>query len=413
MTHPPASPVPAREAAIHVVRVLVESGHVAYFAGGCVRDRLMGWEPADYDVATDARPDDVRRLFRQAHSVGEAFGVMLVRHRGHVVEVATFRTDGIYSDGRRPDAVTFCDARHDALRRDFTINGLFEDPLADRIIDHVGGQADLKAKIIRAIGDPEARLREDRLRMLRAVRFAARFEFSIDADTAASIRRGAGGLDGVSRERIGQEVRRMLSHRTRAAAATEMQYLELDRPVLGEESRKVTPARLGRLAEAEAYPTALAAWLLDRHPVGSDQEAVVARWAERLVLSNAERGDLHLGLEVHRVLCRDWGRLGVARQKRLAASGPFRAGLALVAAEDREASLRIAVRVEDLARGGLAPAPLIDGSDLIALGLSPGPLFKEVLDAVYDAQLEGSVVDQGSALALARTIAEQVAAGGR
>ena len=163
-----------RAAAVTVVRDLVEAGHVAYFAGGCVRDRLLGLQPADYDVATSARPEQVKSAFRRVREVGVAFGVMLVRVRSHEIQVATFRTDGVYSDGRHPDTVTFSDAQHDASRRDFTINGLFEDPLQDRIIDFVGGRADLDARMLRAIGDAEARLREDRLRMLRAVRFANR-----------------------------------------------------------------------------------------------------------------------------------------------------------------------------------------------------------------------------------------------
>ena len=178
-SRPPHRP-DLRAAAVEVVRVLTQTGYVAYFAGGCVRDRLLGLEPADYDVATDARPEAVGRLFRRSQHVGESFGVMLVSIMGHSLQVATFRTEGVYSDGRHPDTVAFSDAIHDAQRRDFTVNGLFEDPLRGQIIDFVGGQADLKAGLVRAIGDPGARLREDRLRMLRAVRFAARFEFKIE-----------------------------------------------------------------------------------------------------------------------------------------------------------------------------------------------------------------------------------------
>ena len=178
----------ARALATDIVRRLREAGFDAYFAGGCVRDRLMGHEPGDYDVATGARPDEVKQLFPGAHLVGEAFGVVLVRRDGHTVEVATFRIDGEYSDQRRPDSVVFTDARQDAFRRDFTVNGLFEDPLSGEIIDYVGGQADLKAKKIRAIGDPHARFAEDHLRMLRGIRFAARFNYEIDGETSEAIR---------------------------------------------------------------------------------------------------------------------------------------------------------------------------------------------------------------------------------
>ena len=153
----------ARQAAIRVASELATAGFVAYFAGGCVRDKLLGNDPDDYDVATDARPADIKAIFRHVLSVGESFGVMLVRLMGHTIEVATFRTEGVYSDGRHPDDVTYSDAEHDARRRDFTINGLFEDPLADLVTYHVGGRKDLEQGVIRAIGDPAARLHEDQL----------------------------------------------------------------------------------------------------------------------------------------------------------------------------------------------------------------------------------------------------------
>lgn len=404
----PPRPRPSlREAAVHVVRVLREAGHEAYFAGGCVRDRLMGGEPSDYDVATGARPDEIGRLFRRAQSVGEAFGVMLVRHGGHAIEVATFRADGPYSDGRHPDAIEFSDAQHDALRRDFTVNGLFEDPLERRVIDFVGGREDLDAQVIRAIGPPRDRIREDRLRMLRAVRFAARFGFDIEPRTAEAIRACAAELVGVSRERIGQELRRMLSHTHRGVAAWQLQYLGLDGAVLDEPGKLVAPTRLGRLPESADYATALCAWLLDRHGEDGDLDAIVHRWADRLMLSNAERHAFGACLDVHRLLRSDWDRLGVARQKRLAATETFSAALAVLAAVDRPAFVDIRRRVQELARTGLAPTPLIDGSDLIALGLEPGPIFRRVLDGVYDAQLEGSIATTDEALDLARVIARE------
>jgi poly(A) polymerase len=403
----PRPRVDLRTAAVEVVRALTDAGYVAYFAGGCVRDRLMGHEPTDYDVATDARPDAVAGLFRSAHHVGESFGVMLVRRKGHPIQVATFRTDGVYSDGRRPDTVSFADAEHDARRRDFTINGLFEDPLTGEIIDHVGGRADLKAGLIRAIGDPQARLREDALRMLRAVRFAARYEFAIEGDTGEAIRAAAGSLRGVSRERIGQELRRMLSDRNRAVAAWELQYLGLDGSVLEESHRTPAPGRLGRLPEDADYPTALAAWLLDRHE-GRDPDVIARarRWSKALLLSNAEQNALHRCLEIYSTLRGPWSGLGVARQKRLAAAPRFEQALSLLQATDRQAFVDVRRRVLALEETEIAPPPLISGEDLIGLGLTPGPLFKRVLDAVYDAQLEGGLGDRTEALALARTLAE-------
>jgi poly(A) polymerase len=395
-----------RNAATAIVRDLAEAGFEAYFAGGCVRDRLMGHEPEDYDIATSARPEQVRQVFPRAHAVGEHFGVMLVRQKEFTIEVATFRTDGRYSDYRRPDEVEFTDAKHDAMRRDFTINGLFEDPIDDRIIDFVGGQRDLEARIIRAIGDPEARLREDRLRMLRAVRFAARFAFAIEGATADAIRTGAGELEGISRERIGIEVRKMLTDDNRAVAAWEMQYLGLDRIVLREESCMNAPTRLGRLAENANYWTTLAAWMLDRDE--SDRHEIaeaVARWAESLMLSNIEHAGLKRAMEVFGVLGDGWDRLGIAQQKRLASSRGFLDGLALVQASDRDAFIAIKRRVAELSETELSPVPLVTGEDLIEQGMQPGPNFRIILDAVYDAQLEGTVSTREGAMKLAKAIA--------
>ncbi|MCH8164222.1 MAG: CCA tRNA nucleotidyltransferase [Planctomycetes bacterium] len=398
--------VDLRTAAMQVVRSLTEAGNIAYFAGGCVRDRLMGLEPTDYDIATDARPDAVGKLFRKSQHVGESFGVMLVSSMGHQIQVAAFRTEGVYSDGRHPDTVAYSDARHDAQRRDFTINGLFENPLTGELIDFVGGQADLKAKLIRAIGDPHARLREDRLRMLRAIRFSARFGFAIDAATSEAIRASVDDLEGVSPERIGQELKQMLSDRNRAVAAMELQTLGLDQAVLHEPHQAAAPNRLGRLPADVAYPTALAAWLLDRH---EDADADVTararrRWSAALLLSNADQTAMSRCLDIYEALRGSWPKLRVAKQKRLAAGGEFDEALLLLQATDPQAFVRIRREVSALAESDLAPPALIGGHDLIALGLPRGPLFKRVLDAVYDAQLEGTVREKAAALALAKTI---------
>ena len=396
----------ARDAALTVLQKLVDAGHVAYFAGGCVRDRLLGLEPKDFDIATDARPDEVKQVFPRARSVGESFGVHLVRRGRHTIEVATFRAEGVYHDGRHPESVTFSDAEHDARRRDFTINGLFEDPLTDTIIDHVGGQRDIEARVIRAIDDPAARLSEDHLRMLRAIRFAARFRFAIDGATADAISASAADLRGVSRERVGQEVRWMLSDPNRAVAAWEMQFLGLDGAVLDEGTCLVAPCRLGRLPEDAAFSTALAAWVVDRHDAMPDEpKEVVTRWTASLKLSGAERQGMLECLEVYDTLLRRWPGLGVAGQKRLAGTTAFREGLMLLAAEDPAALVEVQRRVSELAESGISPHPLLGGDDLIAAGMSPGPPFKAILDAVYDAQLEGAVTTPDEARALARVLA--------
>ena len=395
-------------------RRLAEAGHVAYLAGGCVRDRLLGLEPKDWDIATDARPDAVRGLFPGARSVGESFGIMLVRSHGLTIEVATFRTDGVYSDGRHPDVVAFTDAEHDATRRDFTINGIFEDPETGAIVDYVGGRDDLAARRVRAIGDPAARLREDRLRMLRAVRFAARFGFALDAPTADAIREGADQLDGVSRERIGHEVRSMLTHSNRAVAAWEMQYLGLDTPTLREPNCLAAPTMLARLPDRVAVSTALAAWLIDRH--GEDPVEHVSRrraWTEALVLSREEERGMRNALSTYRALTVEWRSLGVAAQKRVAASEGFAEAILLVRARDRQVFVDIQRHVSALATTGLAPTPLVTGEDLVEAGFRPGPPFKPVLDAVYDAQLEGAISSAEEGLQLARVIFEAVTSGRR
>ena len=208
----------AAAAAVATVRALANAGHQALLAGGCVRDLLLGQVPQDYDVATDARPERVVALFRATRQVGAQFGVVLVKKHHRWIEVATFRSDGPYLDGRRPVQVTLSDARHDALRRDFTVNGMFLDPLSLRVIDYVGGQPDLAACLIRAIGEPAARFDEDYLRLLRAVRFAARLGFSIEPATLASIREHAPTLASVAAERVREELEKMFAHPTRCQA---------------------------------------------------------------------------------------------------------------------------------------------------------------------------------------------------
>ena len=211
-----------RDFALEVVRRFQQAGYQALWAGGCVRDLILGQTPADYDVATDATPEQVMAILPfRAVTVGISFGVVRVRHPrrpGVEVEVATFRSDGAYVDGRRPESVVFSSPELDAARRDFTINGMFLDPLTDRLIDYVGGQADLKNHVLRAIGDPAARFREDKLRVLRAIRLAARFQFQIEPATLAAIKSMAGQVVTVSTERIAQELRKMLVHESRAEA---------------------------------------------------------------------------------------------------------------------------------------------------------------------------------------------------
>ncbi|MFP4224174.1 MAG: CCA tRNA nucleotidyltransferase [Phycisphaeraceae bacterium] len=406
-----------REAAVSVVRDLREAGYVAYLAGGCVRDDLLGLVPMDYDVATDALPEQVRKILPRSRYVGEHFGVVLAYRGRQAVEVATFRTEWGYSDKRRPDHVEFTDAEHDARRRDFTINGLFADPLeidaetgTDRIIDYVGGRADLEHRLVRAIGDPSERFGEDYLRMLRAVRFAARLGFAIEKRTAAAIRPLAPRLGEISRERIGQEVQAMLEGPRPAEAARLMQALHLDGPALSEDHQEAFPAMLEAVEPEAPYPVKLAAWMFDRyrpdqpveplaHFAQAEAGRVVKRWRRALTLSNQQRDDLAGVLALLSELVR-WDELGVAKRKRLLAGRLWEAGMQLLRALPTDGLReRIEHDAMELLAEGVAPEPLITGDDLIHMGLEPGPQFGRLLEAVYDAQLEGRVTTPGEAAA--------------
>ncbi len=412
------TPHPHRAGAAAIVRALRDAGHVAYFAGGCVRDELLGRVPSDYDVATEATPDRIAKMFPRSSHVGAAFGVMLVHPPGgvskDVIEVATFRTDASYTDKRRPDSVTFSTPEADAQRRDFTVNALFLDPFdqprpgdgplpgrwqGGRVIDFVGGLADLARRTLRAVGDPNQRLAEDHLRALRAVRLAAKLEFAIDTATAEAIRAHAAELTGVSRERIGDELRMMFGHPSRARAAAALHGLGLCGPVLGTGRWSGSgTTTLSGLADPVSFGVAIAAWGLDlgvdykQHSIRSEFVDVARRG---LCLSNEERAEVAHALEGLAVMqaVDGWRSWPVAKQKRFAASEACCAGMPLLSVVDAPCAASVAARIAELAatEGGIAPPPLLTGDHLVSLGLRPGPRFKRVLDAVYDAQLEGRV----------------------
>jgi tRNA nucleotidyltransferase/poly(A) polymerase len=424
----PAHHSSARRAGEQIIKTLAAAGHAAFFAGGCVRDELLGLSPSDYDVATDATPDRICSLFPRTAEVGAAFGVVLVKSNKEVTEVATFRSEGPYSDRRRPDSVTFSNPIEDAKRRDYTVNALFLDPLPGphgekglegavivpqgshgRVIDFVGGLVDLERRVLRAVGDPSQRLAEDHLRALRAARLAAKLGFEIDPATAAAIRQHASELQGVSRERIGEEVRRMAEHPSRAAAATLVRDLSLEAPVFMKEDGPGprTWRVLSALPAEVAYATALAGWALDMMatPAGKVDE-LVRTWRRALTLSNEDRDLLRSILNTLPGLEQEWPKLAVSRQKRLAAAPWFGETLAVFRAANPTAAAAVAKAVEALAAspGGLWPEPYISGDDLVALGMAPGPRFKQLLDQVFDAQLEGKVGNKAQALELARRL---------
>ena len=391
----------AREHAVHVVRTLREAGHEAVFAGGCVRDMLLGGEPDDYDVATDAVPARVRELFgrKRTLAVGEAFGVIVVLgdrpspdEPPVQVEVATFRADGEYADGRRPKDVRFSSAEEDAQRRDFTINGLFYDPLGDRVLDYVGGRADLEAGVVRAIGDADARLSEDKLRSLRAVRFATRFGFRLDAATAKAVRRNADGLRQVSRERVAQELAKMLRHPRRADAVAMMADLGLLPYAVPQAPEPAAAARSHLEALKEPSLAAALVALLR----GVDAAGVRAA-CRGLKLSNRVCEEA-AWLASNRGRLADWESTELADRKTLLANEHAGSLLELERAGGVDVSAATAYR-EAAGEGVLDPPPLVTGDDLIARGLKPSKRFKEILEAVRRRQLNEELAGRDAALA--------------
>jgi putative nucleotidyltransferase with HDIG domain len=436
-----------KDFSISIIRTLRQRGYQAYLAGGCVRDLLLKREPADYDVATNATPTEVMEVFPETYAVGERFGVVLVPQpkdrnteeadaKSFVVEVATFRSDGGYSDGRRPDQVQFSqDPREDAVRRDFTINGMMLDPLTNEVLDFVGGRKDLDAGIIRAIGDPEQRFREDKLRMLRAIRFAARFEYEIEEETFEAIGNHAREIQMVSRERVRDELTRMLieGHGRRA-------FLLLDKTGLLEEVLPEISKMKGVEQPREFHPegdvfahtlllldylpqpcTSTLSWGALLHDVGKpatfrvatdrirfdDHVEVGVKIAEkicqRLHFSRDESEQI-LALIDNHMRFGHVMRMKESTLKRFIRLPEFDEHLALHRA-DSLASHGI-LSTYDFIRTKLTetpdeeirPASLVNGYDLIAAGYRPGPRFREILGAVEDAQLEGRLASRDAAL---------------
>lgn len=408
---------PRREFAIEVVRRLQAAGHVALWAGGCVRDFLLGREPKDYDVATDARPERVREIFgrRRTREVGASFGVILVNGPPGAgsIEVATFRTEGPYSDSRRPDSVAFATAEEDARRRDFTINGIFYDPVARQVHDYVEGEADLGRALVRAIGDPRSRMSEDNLRLLRAVRFAATLDFELDPATAEAVREMAPQIHLVSAERIAQELKRMLVDPRRSRAVQLAHDLGLlveifrelyaGPPAANEEALRRTMHML-QLLDQPRFELALATLL---NTVPEHAESI----CRRLRLSNHETAAVVWLLD-HRDSLDNAPELPRARLKRLMAHRLFGDLLSLarvkLLAEGK--NLSPVLFCEEYLRGTppeqIDPPPLVTGNDLLELGLAAGPRFREILERIRDAQLEGTITTRAEGLAMAERLVQ-------
>jgi poly(A) polymerase len=427
-----------REFAVEVVQRLQGAGHEALWAGGCVRDELLGLVPKDYDVASSARPEEVQRIFRRTVAVGASFGVIeVLGPRPLKVQVATFRADVSYSDGRHPDAVVFSSAREDALRRDFTINGMFFDPVRGELLDFVGGRDDLRAGVLRAIGDPGQRFAEDKLRMLRAARLATRFGLEVEPATAAAVRRMAGQVTVVSAERIADELRKLLVDPHRARGVQLLLDLDLVAPVLPEllpmkglpQGPPAAPTGdlwdhvlrvLEILGPAPSFPLAFAALL---HDVGKPRtvgrtpdrytfyyhEHVGARMANdialRLRLSNDERERTAWLVEKHQYLC-DARQMRLSKLKEILAH-PWVGELLALHRADALAWGRSTEHVEfcegllqQWTPADLNPPSMLTGNHLLERGMKSGPHFKRLLDAVREAQLEGTVRTQEEAWGL-------------
>jgi poly(A) polymerase len=437
-----------REFAIDVVRRLQNAGFTAVWAGGCVRDELLGLQPLDYDVATNAEPKDLRPLFPRRNEIGAHFGVVqVIGPRGDdgkwlTIEVATFRLDGPYGDGGRcPDWVRFCNPLEDAKRRDFTINGMFYDPIKGELIDYVGGRADLEARILRAIGNPEHRFAEDKLRILRAVRMATRFDLAIDPDTLTAAQQMAPQITVVSAERIADELRKLLTHRNRARGLRLLRSFGLIEPILPEllpsfnlpQGRPEAPSGtlwdhtvrvVEELGETASFTLAFGAILHDvAKPVVWAREGdrytfhghehVGKRMAEgiadRLRLSNAEKQRIAWLVEKHMYLA-DAPVMRLSKLKAILVHPGIAELLALHRA-DAIASGRSLQHVEfcerllrELPPEELNPPAAVTGDDLIALGLKPGGEFKRLLTAVREAQLEGRVRSKEQGLELVREL---------
>jgi tRNA nucleotidyltransferase/poly(A) polymerase len=418
MAKPSSNPEQSRQFAVEVVGRLRHAGHEALWAGGCVRDELLGRIPVDYDVATSAKPDEVRRVFGHSRTlaVGAAFGVITVLgpQGAGQIEVATFRTDAAYTDGRHPAGVTFSTAIEDACRRDFTINGLFLDPLSGAVHDHVGGRADLAAGVVRAIGVPALRFGEDHLRMLRAVRFAAAFNFALDGETRAAIERMRHLVTTVSPERIAEELRGMVSRPGRRRALELLAETGLAAEVLPE----VAPGAAGATAGTEA------AWARAARVVDALDEpglsGALAALFEQAGLDALRRAANRLRLSNREVKLAAWlgegaavvgdpgvrGRPWSAVQPWLAHEDAFLlADLLRARADCGLGEARVAAWVTDqLARprAELDPPPLVTGADLIAAGLASGPEMGAILARIRRLQLDGAIATRAEALARAR-----------
>jgi len=431
-----------KKQATAIVKTLRQKGFTAYFAGGCVRDLILGTPPKDYDIATDARPDQVQEIFPKSKSVGAHFGVILVRRNEVDYEIATFRKDGEYLDGRRPDSVVFTTSEEDAQRRDFTINGLFFNPENETLIDHVNGQKDLETRVVRAIGDPQERFAEDHLRLLRAVRFATVLEFEIEKETWENIRIHATDIGKIAPERTREEIVKILVHPNRQRGFD----LLVDSGLMNEIFPEIlmlqgceqppqwhpegdvfvhTRIMLGLLPPDASLTLVLSVLF---HDIGKpatftyDEEAQRIRFnghdqvganmtdgiLRRLRFTN-EIIDTTVEAVANHMVFKDVQKMRTSRLKRFMARDGFEDELELHRVDCTSSNglldnhTFVLKKIEDFASEPLIPPRLVKGQDLINRGWQPGPRFREVLDAIQNAQLEGTLTTRDEALEFVET----------
>ena len=389
-----------REAAYKVVRQLHKEGYTALFAGGCVRDRLLNRPAKDYDVVTDAAPEQVTRCFRRTLQIGAQFGVVMVLTGGQQVEVATFRTEGGYQDGRHPDHVEFGSATEDASRRDFTVNGMFYDPITKEVLDFVNGQQDLEKKVLRTIGDPDERFGEDYLRMLRAVRFAVKLQFSIEPATWSAIQKHASKITGVSAERIAAELEQILSHPNRAEGVqllTDSGLATAIFDIYKGDSAIFGKRVLKQLPQAVDFPLSMAAfWAGFETKTALDQ-------CKKLKLSNDHLKHIRFLLQRRDVLLD--AEMPISKLKLLMHEPYFWDLLSLQKAvqaakgESDQPLKQIRKRAMDIDEKDVRPTPLLNGHELMSLGATPGPMVGQLSQEMYIVQLEGHLKTKAQAQA--------------
>ena len=430
---------PKTKLACEIVKTLHGHGHVAYFAGGCVRDHLMGQKAEDFDIATTAKPEEVEKIFPKTVPVGKQFGVVLVVRDEIPFEVATFRTESGYENGRHPSNVSFTVPEMDAKRRDFTVNGLFYDPLQRKVYDFVGGEADLKRKVIRAIGDPEARFREDKLRLLRAVRFSSTLDFPVEEKTWQAVREHAKDIHAVSSERVREELVKIFTRRGAARGFTLLSDSGLMREVLPEvEAMRDVEQPKNFHPEGDVFEhtrlllenlrppvSEVLAFSALFHDVGkpgtqalrkgrltfyehSGEGAKIARDIMKRLRFPNDAVDGVYECVLNHMKFMDVKKMRAGKLKMFISRPTFREEMELHRIDclashgmlDNYEFLQ--GKLKEYANEELKPKPFVNGNDLIELGMRSGPQMKPVLEELYELQLEGAHKDRAEALAWAK-----------